>query len=184
MPSNNQIAKMEAEIGQLPDLSYNELKQRWTEAFGIPAPKHISRQFLIKAVAHHLRERAGQGLSAKAKRRLREIAAAIREGRDDAISLGPRIKPGTRLVRAWQGRSHIVDVLADGFDWQGTRYASLSAVAKAITGTNWNGYAFFGVKRRPAHNKNAAGPRRPRETGANSEPSTGTVMAMEAGRDG
>jgi hypothetical protein len=55
-----------------------------------------------------------------------------------------------------------VNVIPDGFEWQGTRYRSLSAIAKAITGTNWNGYIFFGVKRRPAHNKNAAGPRRPK----------------------
>lgn len=174
---------MEAEIGQLPDLSYNELKARWQKAFGVSAPKHISRKFLINAVTYHLRDRAGQGFSAKTKKRLREIAAAIRDGRDDAITLGPRIRPGTRLVRAWKGESQIVEVLADGFEWQGTRYASLSAVAKAITGTSWNGYAFFGVKRRAAHNKNAAGPRCKR-TADTDPPSLGSVGPVEAGQHG
>ena len=73
---------------------------------------------------------------------------------------GPRIKPGTRLIRLWQDKTHTVEVLQDGFEWEGRRYSSLSAIAKAISGTNWNGYTFFGVKRRPLKNKNGTGPRR------------------------
>jgi hypothetical protein len=95
------------------------------------------------------------GLSAATKRRLREIAAAVRAGNEDAVLPGPRIKPGTRLYRVWQEKTHVVTVTDDGFEWDGTRYKSLSAVARAITGTQWNGYAFFGLKRRPSKNKNA-----------------------------
>ena len=149
---------MEEEIGRLPDLPYSELKERWQKLFGAAAPKHISRQLLVKAIAYRMREKVLGGLSPETKRRLREIAAAISEGREDSLYMGPRVKPGTRLVRAWQGKTHIVDVLPDGFAWDGAKHSSLSAIAKAITGTNWNGYVFFGVKRRAAHNKHAAGP--------------------------
>ena len=158
MASAEAIKDMDEEIGRLPDLPYPELKERWRKLFGVAAPKHISRQLLVKAIAYRMREKVLGGLSPETKRRLREIAAAIKEGREDSLYIGPRIKPGTRLVRAWQGKTHIVDVLPDGFSWNGSKHSSLSAIAKAITGTNWNGYVFFGVKRRPAHNKNAAGP--------------------------
>ena len=53
---------------------------------------------------------------------------------------------GTRLIREWQGVEHVVTVTADGFDWQGRPYKSLSAIARAITGTRWNGWVFFGLK--------------------------------------
>ena len=76
-------------------------------------------------------------------------------------SLGSvRIKPGTQMIRQWQDTTHTVTALAEGFEWNGRTYKSLSAVANAITGTNWNGFAFFGIKRAPSWNKNAAGPRR------------------------
>ena len=73
--------------------------------------------------------------------------AAAREGRFDAAAIGPRVKPGTRLIRVWQGETHCVLVLDEGFEWRGARHRSLSVIAKAITGTNWNGWTFFGVKR-------------------------------------
>ena len=67
------------------------------------------------------------------------------------------MKPDTRLICVWKGETHTVHVLDDGgFEWKGARYSSLSVIAKTITGTNWNGWAFFGVKRRPARNKNAS----------------------------
>jgi hypothetical protein len=75
------------------------------------------------------------GLSAATKKKLREIAVAAREGRFDPAVIGPRVKPGKRLIRVWQGETHSVLVLEDGFEWNGTRYRSLSLVAKTITGT-------------------------------------------------
>jgi hypothetical protein len=61
------------------------------------------------------------------------------------VTNGPVV--GTQLIREWRGNEHKVTVLADGFEWEGRRYKSLSAVARAITGTRWNGLTFFGVKR-------------------------------------
>jgi hypothetical protein len=175
------VKQLEEEIGQLPDLPYPELKERWRKLFGIVAPKHISRQLLVKAIAYRMREKVLGGLSPETKRRLREIAAAVREGREDTLYIGPRIKPGTRLVRAWQGKTHIVDVLPDGFAWDGGKHSSLSAIAKAITGTSWNGYVFFGVKRRPTRNKNAAGPHGAKRRAA--APSAASPSEEESSRD-
>jgi DUF2924 family protein len=151
---------LKAEIERLPDLGLSELRARWNNLYGRPAPKFFRRKLLVRAVAYQMQVEVYGGLSTATKRRLREIAAAVRAGNEEAVIPGPRIKPGTRLYRSWKDKTHCVLVLPDGFEWNGSRHGSLSAVAKAITGTNWNGYTFFGVKRRPSRNKNAAGPRR------------------------
>jgi len=154
-PRSERPHALEAEIARLPDLGIQKLRARWQQFFGRPAPKTFRRNLLIRGVAYQMQVAVHGGLSAGTKRRLREIAQAVRAGNEDAIIPGPRIKAGTRLYRVWQDKTHQVTVVADGFEWEGRRYASLSAVAKAITGTNWNGYAFFGLKRRATKNKNA-----------------------------
>lgn len=149
--------QVEAEIAELGGLSLEELRRRWEALYGNPAPRSLRRDLLIRAVAYQLQVKAFGGLSAATKRKLREIAAAAREGRFEPSLIGPRVKPGTRLIRVWKGETHTVHVLDDGgFEWKGARYSSLSVIAKTITGTNWNGWTFFGVKRRPARNKNAS----------------------------
>jgi hypothetical protein len=153
-------AALEAEIGRLPALSLLELRNRWKTLFGHPAPKSLRRNFLARAVAYQMQVEAYGGLSVATKRRLREIATAVRNGDANAVLGTVRIKPGTQMIRQWQNTTHTVAALAEGFEWNGRNYKSLSAVANAITGTNWNGFAFFGVKRAPSSNKNAAGPRR------------------------
>jgi hypothetical protein len=70
----------------------------------------------------------------------------------------PRIRPGTRLIRVWRGKTHTVFVHEHGFEWDGKLHRSLSTIAKAITGTSWNGWTFFGVKRSKARDgRDAAG---------------------------
>ena len=155
-------AELDAEIVALPNLGIAVLRARWRELFSRPAPKFFRRNLLIRGVAYQMQVQAYGGLSNETKRRLREIALAIRNGDQEAVVTGPQIKPGTRILRLWQGKTHTVLVLADGFQWDGKTYKSLSAIAKAITGTQCNGYTFFGLKRRPTHNKNAAGPRKAR----------------------
>ena len=151
---------LEAEIGRLPCLSLFELRHRWKTLFGHPAPKSLRRTFLARAVAYQMQVEAYGGLSVATKRRLREIADAVRNGDANALLGSSRIKPGTQMIRQWQNTTHKVTALNEGFEWDGRTYKSLSAVANAITGSNWNGYAFFGIKRAPSSNKNAAGPRR------------------------
>ena len=153
-------AALEAEIGRLPDLGLDELRSRWESLFGHPAPKSLRRSFLARAVAYQMQVEAYGGLSDTTKRRLREIAAAVRRGDADAAGIGSQTRPGTQMIRQWKDKTHTVTARYDGFEWNGQVYKSLSAIAKAITGTNWNGFAFFGIKRAPLGNKNAAGSRR------------------------
>jgi hypothetical protein len=153
-------AALETGIGQLLALSLLELRNRWKMLFGHFAPKSLRRNFLARAVAYQMQVEAYGGLSAATKRRLREIANAVRNGDANAALGSNRIKPGTQMIRQWQNTTHKVTALNEGFEWDGRTYKSLSAVANAITGTNWNGYAFFGIKRGPPSNKNAAGPHR------------------------
>src|SRR6266849_3086010 len=151
------VAALEAEIARLPDLGHDELRKRWKLLFGRPAPKSLRRKFMARAVAYQMQVAAYGGLSSATKRRLREIAMAIRNGDRTGVFSGVQIKPGTQLIRQWQNTTHTVMVLDDGFALDGRTYKSLSAIAKAITGTNWNGYAFFGIKRSARGNKAAAG---------------------------
>ena len=88
-------------------------------------------------------------MTAAQKRRLAGITEELKKGGD--LSAGPaiRLKPGLRLVREWRGETHTVLVLEDGFEWNGERRRSLSAIAREITGTRWSGPRFFGLKPRP-----------------------------------
>jgi hypothetical protein len=151
---------LQTEIGRLTDLSLFELRNRWKTLFGHPAPKSLRRNFLARAVAYQMQVEAYGGLSAATKHRLREIAKAVRNGDANAIPGSSRSKPGTQMIRHRQDTTHTVTALVEGFEWNGRTYKSLSAVVNAITGTNWNGFSFFGIKRAPSGNKNAAGPRR------------------------
>src|SRR6266576_1755241 len=176
-------AALETEIGRLPALSLLELRTRWKTLFGHSAPKSLRRSFLARAVAYQLQVEAYGGLSVATKRRLREIANAVRNGDANAILGSSRIKPGTQMIRQWQNTTHTVTALAEGFEWNGRTYQSLSAVANAITGTNWNGFAFFGIKRAPSGNKNASGPRRTNSR-ADPDPSTVPVSRVKSTRSG
>jgi Protein of unknown function (DUF2924) len=157
---SDQRKTLEAEIRRLPDLDLDELRDRWKTLFGNPAPLSLRRKFLARAIAYQMQVQAYGGLSNSTKRRLSEIAGALRRGNPDAAGLARQIRPGTQLIREWKEQTHIVTAISHGFEWNGQIYKSLSAVAKEITGTNWNGYAFFGIKRASSTNKNAAGPHR------------------------
>jgi hypothetical protein len=176
-------AALEAEIGRLPNLSLLELRNRWKTLFGHPAPKSLRRNCLARAVAYQMQVEAYGGLSVATKRRLREIANAVRTGDANAMLGSSRIKPGTQMIRQWQNTTHTVTALVEGFEWNGRTYKSLSAVANAITGTNWNGFAFFGIKRAPSGNKNASGPRRT-SSRANPDVSAAPVSKAKSTRSG
>jgi hypothetical protein len=79
---------------------------------------------------------------------LADLAARLERDPRSALSVPLRIKPGTRLIRAWRGERHQVTVLEHGFEYRGERHGSLSAIAHAITGARWSGPAFFGLKTR------------------------------------
>jgi hypothetical protein len=174
---------LEAEIGLLPNLSLLELRHRWKTLFGHPAPKSLRRIFLARAVAYQMQVEVYGGLSVATRRQLREIANAVRTGDANAMLGSARVRPGTQMIRQWQNTTHTVTALAEGFEWNGRTYKSLSAVANAITGTNWNGFAFFGIKRAPSGNKNASGPRRT-SSRTNPDVSAAPVSKVKSTRSG
>jgi hypothetical protein len=177
-------AALEAEIGRLPDLGHAELRARWKLLFGRPAPRSLRRKFMARAVAYQMQVAAYGGLSAATRRRLREIAMAVRNGDRDSVLGGVQIKPGTQLIRQWQNATHTVMVLDDGFALDGRTYKSLSAIAKVITGTNWNGYAFFGIKRALRGNKAAGGSKRDSRLMSQPDPKANARVRSRSSNDG
>ena len=131
---------------RLPKLGLGELRQQWRALYKADASPHLSRELLLRAVAYRMQEVALGGLRPERQRQLRQFAEQLKESREGRIRARPELKPGTRLVREWRGRTYEVLVLDDGFSWQGTPYRSLSALARKITGTAWSGPLFFGLK--------------------------------------
>ena len=148
-------------LARLPELKLGELRQQWRALYKTDASPHLSRELLIRAVAYRMQEVALGGLRPERQRRLRQFAQQLKESREGRMPPRPELKPGTRLVREWQGRTYEVLVLDDGFSWQGTHYRSLSALARKITGTAWSGPLFFGVKQ-----NRAAAPESPQGSGS------------------
>ena len=134
------------QIAGLPVLPTPRLREMWRELTGTEPPPY-NRTFLVRRLAYRLQELAFGGLSAKAERRLDDLIDEL----DNPKKAKPRdlTTPvtGTKLIREWQGVMHEVTALAEGFEWHGRRFNSLSAVARAITGTRWNGPLFFGLRR-------------------------------------
>jgi len=143
--TNRSEQDIKAQLAGLEDLSDAELKARWKELYDVPCPKHMSRKFLLAAVAYRIQEDALGGLKKSTKRRLERIAADLAAGKP-INQLGPKIKPGTRLLREWNGTVHEVIVLETSVQYRGERWPSLSAVAREITGARWSGPRFFGLK--------------------------------------
>ena len=138
-----------ARLAALKAMSVNELKAEWQALFNAPAPNN-SRTFLEGRLAYRIQELTYGGPD-KQTRRLLDLLADEVEGtltRKGQIADPRNPVVGTKLIREWDGTAHTVTVLKDGFDWGGQRYKSLSAVARAITGTRWNGYRFFGLRER------------------------------------
>jgi hypothetical protein len=143
--ANRHVVNEEA-LSRLLTLDIGELRQQWRGLYKTQAPRHFSRELLVRAVAYRIQELARGGLRPEPQRQLRRIAQQFKETGETAIRARAELKPGTRLMREWQGRTYEVLALDDGFSWQGTRYRSLSAIARQITGTAWSGPLFFGLK--------------------------------------
>ena len=143
-----------AQLAAMQKLSVNELKAKWEALFGTPAPNN-ARAFLELRIGYRIQELTYGGLTRETRRVLDLLADEV-EGKISRKSMvaDPRNPVvGTRLVREWDGAEHTITVLRDGYDWQGRKFRSLSAVAKAITGTNWNGFRFFGMREKKRENR-------------------------------
>jgi DUF2924 family protein len=136
-------------LGRLADLksmSIPELKAEWWSLFHTQAPNN-SRSFLELRLSYRIQELSFGGPSRAAKSVLNLLVDEV-EGkpvRKSQIADPRRPAIGTRLIREWEQVEHTVTILKFGFEWQGRKFKSLSAVAYAITGTRWNGYRFFGL---------------------------------------
>ncbi len=138
-------AELEREIDALADLLRSELVERWRTHYRTDPPKGISRSLLIRAVAYEIQAKRYGGLKPATDRRLRAIANGTVNGDHASRKASPALQPGARLVREWNGVSHVVEVIEGGFIWNGDRHRSLSAIARAITGARWSGPRFFGL---------------------------------------
>lgn len=149
--------------------SRDALAERWAAQFGCPPPPGVRRELLLHAAAFHLQTKHGGGLAPDVRRMLKRAVAGVaqtmarkerRAGLDTAegsaasassaavaLSMLERrtLSPGARLLRDWNGITHVVDVVDNGFVYHGTRHRSLSAIAKLITGAHWSGPRFFGL---------------------------------------
>ena len=134
-------------LAVLAGLSLGDLRLEWRRLFRADPPR-LSRDIIIRAIAYRLQEIAHGGPSKVTQRRLMTLTAEFETGGTIATPPRPKIKPGSRLVREWHGRTHTVCVTDDGFEFQGKTYRSLTKVARDITGAQWSGPRFFGLTKR------------------------------------
>ena len=138
------------QIAELHSLDYGQLKELWREYFGTEPPAY-RRGFLVRGLAHRIQELTYGGLSPAHQARLEALMADEEQPKNGSkraktLPKGEQLLLGTRLVREWKGVAHEVTVIEGGFEYQGRRYRSLSAAARAIAGTRWNGPLFFGLR--------------------------------------
>jgi hypothetical protein len=135
-----------AQLAALKSAPISDLKQKWRDLFDRDPPPY-NRRFLEDRLAYRIQELAYGGLSEETIQRLEAIADEL-EGKSPKRRSSLEYRPiaGTRLIREWKGVEHCVTVRQDDFEYQGRPYKSLSAVARLITGTRWNGLVFFGLK--------------------------------------
>ncbi|TKB07875.1 DUF2924 domain-containing protein [Desulforhopalus sp. IMCC35007] len=139
------------QMALLQSMSLEQLREKWLDLYG-EEPPHYKKQFLIKRLAYRIQELFYGGLSEQANVHLQQAAkedpvATVNRRIPEERKSNEAILPGTRLVRVWNDRRYEVIVLADGYEFEGRTFRSLSAVAREITGTRWNGKVFFGLKK-------------------------------------
>jgi hypothetical protein len=136
-------------VAALKTLPIPQLKQQWRDLFESEPPPY-NRRFLEHRLAYRIQELAYGGLKPATLKRLRELAEDLDGGNPLNRRRHHQDRPmaGTRLIREWQGVEHCVTVRQNDIEYQGRPFTSLSAVARAITGTQWNGWTFFGLKNR------------------------------------
>ena len=135
------------QIADLHGKPQDELKELWQEYFGTEPPA-FRKGFLVRGLAQRIQELTFGGLPATHQARLNALIED-KTSKRKSPEAGTALLPGTNLVRDWQGVAHHVTVTQNGFEYQGRRFKSLSAIANTTTGTRWNGWLFFGV-----HNPN------------------------------
>ncbi len=132
----------------LSGMSMTELRAEWRKVFDCDPPA-FNRNNLEARLAYRIQELPYGGLSDSTRERLSDLGDRLDGGSPQKrrTRVDKRPVAGTQLIRDWQGEEYVVTVRLDRFEWRGQTYKSLSSVARAITGTNWNGWIFFGLTR-------------------------------------
>lgn len=130
----------------LADLGLEDLRIEWSRLYRATPPR-LSRDLLQRSIAHRLQEEALGGLAPATQRRLVAMARVVSGAAPPTAAPAVKFKAGTTLVREWHGRTHTVLVRETGFEHEGKHYASLTQIARAITGAHWSGPRFFGLRR-------------------------------------
>jgi hypothetical protein len=133
---------IEAEIDRVRSLGLDELHTLWRTTFRSSPPPAFTKNPMARFLCWHIQEQAFGGLDPEIAKHLDGLAQGNKPGADRPR----RLKPGTVLLREYQGERHTVTVVPNGYVWHETTYASLSTIARAITGTSWNGPRFFGLR--------------------------------------
>jgi hypothetical protein len=137
-------------LSALRHMNLSALVAEWTRLLGGPPPLTSCREFLLYTLAWHRQAEQHGGLSLATQRQLQVVRTEPPSGRVRRGGSVPRLPPGTELRKTWQGHTYTVTVGPDGFEFQGQTYASLSEIARLMTGTRWNGPAFFGLRKPPS----------------------------------
>ncbi len=133
-------------LAALARLSRKDLINEWSRIYRSHPPQKFRRELLVLGIAWKQQECLLGGLSAATKRQLDELARTMAEKSDLGRLRTISLRPGARLIREWDGETHEVLVVDDGFQWRGQIWASLSAIAREMTGTRWSGPRFFGLQ--------------------------------------
>jgi len=133
-------------IADLRELDKVALTDLWRQLFDASPPVKLRRDLMIPILAFRIQEKTLGPLKAGTRKRLRQLAEGFATDPELALSSRPALKTGTRLVREWRDEVHLVNVEANGYEYKGGRYKSLSQIARLITGTRWSGPLFFGIK--------------------------------------
>lgn len=140
-----------SEYASLNAMEIKDLLKEWEKYFDRPPQSHTNKTYLINQIIYRIQELTYGGLTKRTIDRLEALAES--KEADQRRTDPSRLAVGTRLVREVKGVEHHVQVMADGYEYQGAKYRSLSGVAFAITGTRWNGNAFFGLSPKPDSEK-------------------------------
>jgi hypothetical protein len=138
--------EVEAQVEQIALMRIAELRTLYIATFRTDPPEAFGPDLLRRSIAYYIQEKAYGGLDPATRRLLNNLMAQQAKSKDGRIVIPRRIKSGAVLVRVWKDQSHRVKVLEDGFAYAGKTYASLSEIARLITGARWNGPRFFGLR--------------------------------------
>jgi Protein of unknown function (DUF2924) len=135
------------ELARLSAATIFELRGEWRRLHRAPPPMRLSRDLLMRGITYKLQERLLGGLSKSILRKLEGMSVESEASNTKKPVPPISLKAGTRLVREWRGVTHTVLVQAQGFEWNGRRYRSLTIIAHKITGAHWSGPRFFGLRK-------------------------------------